>query len=441
MLGPNNNSLLVGGSDNPDFLLNPNAVNLSYNLLTPEFINQQLMNGNIVPDQVVPDQVVPDQVSPNATEEIIQDDVANNIMNNYAVDQEQFVSKAFTELGEPSTAFPMMEGQSVTEDVTPFRRKLQTTDDVKSVLGGFLDGFSDRSALGKIGLGIALLEGVPINDAFSMYSEFTQGDLAEVELFDKTTGQVVDVGPADSRRLQELLKSNPARYELLPIGTMSARKSGIQELMLSAQIQASNNLLVKKFGAPESDLVPKLEKMKEILESGYFKSGGFTPQLVALKKKFGLEDDLTDDQIVFQALSSYIVPRLRAVGSGSTSDFEATLFERAAPSLDKTVEANLEIVDDMLLAYRLQETKSLFVTKGLETNPSIADIESEFNRIIDKLYNRDGSVESYLNIKLTDKEKKVMQDVFGGVPLPKSYRFRTDIIDKLDDNTNYEFVL
>ena len=57
MLGPNNNSLLVGGANNPDLLLNPNAVNLSYNLLTPEFINQQLMNGNIVPEQVVPEQI------------------------------------------------------------------------------------------------------------------------------------------------------------------------------------------------------------------------------------------------------------------------------------------------------------------------------------------------------------------------------------------------
>ena len=54
-----------------------------------------------------------------------------------------------------------------------------------------------------------------------------------------------------------------------------------------------------------------------------------------------------DNQQVFQAAASYIVPRMRVAGSGASSDFEQALFARATAQLANTPAANRVIIGGM----------------------------------------------------------------------------------------------
>ena len=106
----------------------------------------------------------------------------------------------------------------------------------------------------------------------------------------------------------------------------------------------------------------------------------------------------------FQAMANFIIPRMRVVGSGATSDFEARLFKSATANLSNTKEANRIIVSAMkamndynLKRYRLlekyiKENKSIFGF-GEYADKELGSIFKKYDtdEAIDQAY-RDGKI-------------------------------------------------
>ena len=103
----------------------------------------------------------------------------------------------------------------------------------------------------------------------------------------------------------------------------------------------------------ESDLITRLNIADNLLEGGT-ETGpiqNITMPLRNILKGFGaLNDDqarqLTNQQVLTAAFN-YIIPRMRVVGSGATSDFEARLFSSATANMSNTPEANKVLVKSM----------------------------------------------------------------------------------------------
>jgi len=98
----------------------------------------------------------------------------------------------------------------------------------------------------------------------------------------------------------------------------------------------------------------RLEILANLLSDPNLKTGPLQEALLPLRKQLdelgllSLEDsEELDAQQVFFATANYIVPRMRVVGSGATSDFEANLFKSASPNLANTKEGNKIIVAGM----------------------------------------------------------------------------------------------
>ena len=98
----------------------------------------------------------------------------------------------------------------------------------------------------------------------------------------------------------------------------------------------------------------RLEILANLLSDPDLKTGPLQEALLPLRKQLdelgllSLEDsENLNAQQVFFATANYIVPRMRVVGSGATSDFEAKLFKSASPNLANTKEGNKIIVAGM----------------------------------------------------------------------------------------------
>jgi hypothetical protein len=93
-------------------------------------------------------------------------------------------------------------------------------------------------------------------------------------------------------------------------------------------------------------------------------------------KGFGALNDeqarqLTNQQVLTAAFN-YIIPRMRVVGSGATSDFEARLFTSATANMSNTPEANKVLVKSMqALVERRQKILEAMETYANDNNDLI----------------------------------------------------------------------
>ena len=69
--------------------------------------------------------------------------------------------------------------------------------------------------------------------------------------------------------------------------------------------------------------------------------------LLALAGRLGINVEGSSEAAAAQALISNMIPNQRVAGSGTTSDFDAKMFERAVPSLSGTHEGNRIIIQTM----------------------------------------------------------------------------------------------
>ena len=105
--------------------------------------------------------------------------------------------------------------------------------------------------------------------------------------------------------------------------------------------------------AGESDLITRLNIADRLLEAGT-ETGPITNLTMPIRnlgKQLGFLNDQQirdlNNQQVLTAAFNYIIPRMRVVGSGATSDFEARLFTSATANMGNTSQANQALVKSM----------------------------------------------------------------------------------------------
>jgi len=144
----------------------------------------------------------------------------------------------------------------------------------------------------------------------------------------------------------------------------------------------------------------KLEIMKGLIEDGKI---GDTNRFTEVKKSIsqtmnalGMLSETEQEELAglesFSALVSYMVPRMRAVGSGSTSDFEAAMYQTAAPGLNNTPQGNLQIIAgfQQFNDYNIRYTNAM--DKWLSKNNNLDGFEEDWIA-----NNGDGIFHSYSN--------------------------------------------
>jgi hypothetical protein len=103
----------------------------------------------------------------------------------------------------------------------------------------------------------------------------------------------------------------------------------------------------------EADLTTRLNIADNLLEGGTETGSiiNLTMPIRNIGKELGFLNDeqakQLNNQQILTAAFNYIIPRMRVVGSGATSDFEARLFSSATANMANTPEANKVLVKSM----------------------------------------------------------------------------------------------
>lgn len=152
--------------------------------------------------------------------------------------------------------------------------------------------------------------------------------------------------------------------------------------------------------AGEADLITRLNIADKLLEAGT-ETGPVTNLTMPIRnlgKQLGfLNDEQVRDlnnQQVLTAAFNYIIPRMRVVGSGATSDFEARLFASATANMGNTTEANKALVKSM----------QALVNRRAELLKAMETYASQNNSLIGFAEYADQNVAPALKAYMTDAE-------------------------------------
>tara|TARA_R110002051_G_scaffold173910_2_gene244180 strand:- start:3265 stop:4515 length:1251 start_codon:yes stop_codon:yes gene_type:complete len=217
-----------------------------------------------------------------------------------------------------------------------------------------------------------------------------------------------EMKPPTSYQEYALTDSTPTNNEYTTFLKNKTRQGATQINLPNLQAQSNIDYAYKVLEQGDQRLIDnqsvtdRLYLMDSILDNPEFETGAMTEALLPIRSwliEFGGKDqiyvDNLGDQQLFNALSSYIVPRMRAVGSGATSDFEAKLYQSAVASLGKTPEANRMIVKFMLATTerdrKMLELQKRYVAENQEVlglnaalnNPDSGYVEPELFRKFD----------------------------------------------------------
>ena len=95
-------------------------------------------------------------------------------------------------------------------------------------------------------------------------------------------------------------------------------------------------------------IIPAVNRAMNILRTQPIKTGGLTeaikPSLSVFTQLFGLDDENLTSLDILEATSNYLGPKMRPIGSGSTSDVEFRAYKQAILSLGNTPKANYVIL-------------------------------------------------------------------------------------------------
>lgn len=325
------------------------------------------------------------------------------------VSPEQFVQDA-TQYGEPATAFPIPERTKEEKEAT------------KSRFAGLSDIFDNREALGKIALGISLLEGTPMSEAFELYENFAgAGSSLDIEVYDKQLGKLVAWGDENDMSIRELAQSDPSRFVLQAFGTQSSLDQDSREARL-ARFSESNNMVLKEVHIPAiNEAQTKIangKKLLAVVNDPNFKSGVTESATLGMRQvldQLGIKTDPSvSPQILFQTIISELIPNVRPAGAGATSDFEIKLYEKALPSLKNTPEQNRAIIEDFIKGAKINQARSNYVIEMSADVPDVSVVEHA--RTFSTLVNR--AEEALKNNQISDlssEERGLLGDIYNFV--------------------------
>ena len=147
-----------------------------------------------------------------------------------------------------------------------------------------------------------------------------------------------------------------------------ATKSGFEQVKKAAQIvtdfseiETRLNVLDQQLNAIDPVDTGRLEKLKMPFK-----------QILADLNVLPQESlDQLSQQELFNATTSFIIPRMRVAGSGSTSDFEANLFREVTANIENTVQGNRVIVGGMKAIARYNKKRLSLMEKYLKENQNL----------------------------------------------------------------------
>ena len=92
------------------------------------------------------------------------------------------------------------------------------------------------------------------------------------------------------------------------------------------------------------EVIPRVNEALALLKSGNVETGKLSQALLPFKQVFNQAFGINDPEVMgletLQATSNFLAPKMRPVGSGSTSDMEFRAYQQAALYLGNTPEAN-----------------------------------------------------------------------------------------------------
>ena len=326
------------------------------------------------------------------------------------VSPEDFIQNAYSQYGEPETAFPTPKMTEEEKEAT------------KSRFAGLLDIFDNKEALGKIALGVALLEGTPMTEAFEMYENFAgAGSALEIEVYDKQTGQIVGQGAKNNAQLRQLVEQDPNRYRLQPFGTQASYDYDNEQMRLSryddANKQARDDLYFPALSTSQTAIADG-EKLLQIVNDPNFESGVIEDLSLGTRQllnQLGITEDLSVmSQVQFETIVSRLIPNVRPEGAGATSNFEIELYARALPSLRNSKEENRKLLEDLLKGARINQARANYV---IDATSEIGDVSaSEFAYEFNQLVNRaENSLNDNVAMEISDEEKRRLGNIYNFV--------------------------
>jgi hypothetical protein len=162
------------------------------------------------------------------------------------------------------------------------------------------------------------------------------------------------------------------------------------------------------------ELDGRLQIMEGQLQNQEFETGffeGYKLPFAQAMNALGLLDDAEVDKIAnlefFQAASSYMIPRMRAIGSGATSDFEIKLYTKAAPNIKNTKEGNIFIVAGMRAINKFNDHKFKEMEKWVFENDSIKGFDDYYNKEFGGNIFKSASTDEEFNMMVADGKLKV----------------------------------
>jgi len=154
--------------------------------------------------------------------------------------------------------------------------------------------------------------------------------------------------PEYQDKFMEILKNNAASVNI----TNEAQGAGAEKM---AEIDAEYVGNTRKLANENLEMFSRLNIMNNLVDKEGFETGPLKEATLPMRNFLAENNLLTEEQSeqlsnekLFEAMANYLVPRMRVVGSGATSDFEAKLFSTATAGLGKDTMSNKILVKSML---------------------------------------------------------------------------------------------
>ena len=219
-----------------------------------------------------------------------------------------------------------------TSNLVPYARPQRSLRSIlKTVGSGTLAKYLDKDKAKEFVIGLGLPESAP--NFASTVDKFIAPNKSMVGQTITDSGVFLEVVPL--ARDGEVIN-----LQLTPSKTAAAPRFQLWvEKRLPLIAKATDT-----YSTTAREVIPRVEEAMALLRGGTVETGGLSEKMLPFKQvfnqAFGIKDSGVMAQETLQATSNYLAPKMRAVGSGSTSDMEFKAYQRSILSLGNTPQAN-----------------------------------------------------------------------------------------------------